>query len=63
MFTTSTVFLLILITLPIVFILWLTESQPQKIKRLYKSGRFTQQQLADKFGVSRTTIRRRLAAA
>ncbi len=63
MITTSTVFFLILITLPIVFILWLTESQPQKIKRLYKSGRFTQQQLADRFGVSRTTIRRRLAAA
>ncbi|MCP4828013.1 MAG: HTH domain-containing protein [Proteobacteria bacterium] len=63
MFTTSTVFFLILLTLPVVFILWLTESQPQKIKRLYKTGRFTQQQLADKFGVSRTTIRRRLAAA
>ena len=61
MFTTSTIALLILITLPLIFILWLTESEPTKIKRLYKSGRFTQQQLAERFGVSRTTIRRRLA--
>jgi DNA invertase Pin-like site-specific DNA recombinase len=63
MFTSSTIALLILITLPIVVLLYFTESQPTKIKRLYKTGRFTQQQLAEKFGVSRTTIRRRLAAA
>ena len=63
MFTTTGICLLILITLPIIFLLWLTESQPQKIKRLYKTGNYSQQKLADMFGVSRTTIRRRLATA
>jgi len=63
MFTTTTICLLILFTFPIIFLLWLTESQPQKIQRMYRSGNYTQQQLAEKFGVSRTTIRRRLATA
>ena len=63
MFTTATVFFFVLLTLPLIFLFWLTESQEQKICRMYKTKRYSQQHLADKFGVSRTTIRRRLAAA
>ena len=63
MFTTGTICVLILLTLPIIVLLYVTQSESTKIQRLYKTGRYTQQQLADRFGVSRTTIRRRLAAA
>jgi predicted DNA-binding protein YlxM (UPF0122 family) len=63
MFTSSFAVLLVCITLPVIFLLWLTESQHTKVKRMYKSGRYSQQQLADIFGVSRSTIRRRLAVA
>lgn len=63
MFTTATVTALVLVTLPLIFLFWLTESQEQKICRMYKTKRYTQQHLADKFGVSRTTISRRLKAA
>jgi predicted DNA-binding protein YlxM (UPF0122 family) len=63
MFTSSFAVLLVCITLPVIFLLWLTESQHVKVKRMYKSGRYSQQQLADIFGVSRSTIRRRLAVA
>jgi DNA-binding XRE family transcriptional regulator len=63
MFTSTFAILLVFITLPIIFLFWLTESQHVKVKRMYRSGRYSQQQLADIFGVSRSTIRRRLAAA
>lgn len=50
----------VLIAVPVLFILWLTESQTQRIRRLRRQG-WTQQRIADHMGVSRTTVRRRLA--
>jgi hypothetical protein len=47
--------------LPVVVLLWATESRPQRAKRWRKAGA-TQQAIADRFGVSRTTARRLLAA-
>lgn len=49
----------VLIALPVLFILWLTESQTQRIRRLRRQG-WTQQRIADHMGVSRSTVRRRL---
>lgn len=50
----------VLIAVPVLLILWLTESQTQRIRRLRRQG-WTQQRIADHVGVSRTTVRRRLA--
>ena len=50
MFTSTFAVLLVCITLPIIFLLWLTESQHTKVKRMYKTKSYTQQQLADIFG-------------
>jgi DNA invertase Pin-like site-specific DNA recombinase len=50
-----------LILLPIVVLLWATESRQQRAKRLRSYG-WTQQAIADRLGCSRTTVRRMLAA-
>jgi AraC-like DNA-binding protein len=52
----------VLILLPILFLLWLTESRQQRCRRLRRAG-WTQQRIADHLGCSRTTVRRELAAA
>ena len=48
--------------LPIIVILWATESRTQRARRLRSYG-WTQQRCADHLGCSRTTVRRLLAAA
>ena len=50
----------VLLLLPIVFLFWLTESRQQKVRR-WRSYGMTQQAIADRCGVSRTTVRRWLA--
>jgi hypothetical protein len=47
----------VLLLLPIVFLLWLTESRQQRARRWRRDG-MTQQAIADRCGVSRTTVRR-----
>jgi DNA invertase Pin-like site-specific DNA recombinase len=51
----------VLLLLPIVVLLNLTESRQQKARRWRRDG-MTQQAIADRFDVSRTTVRRWLAA-
>jgi DNA invertase Pin-like site-specific DNA recombinase len=50
-----------ILLLPVLILLWLTESRQQRAKRWRRDGA-TQQAIADRMGVSRTTIRRWLAA-
>jgi hypothetical protein len=60
--TTTTIALLIaLLLLPILFLLWATESRQQRARRWRRDG-WTQQAIADGLGCSRTTVRRLLAA-
>jgi AraC-like DNA-binding protein len=50
-----------LLLLPIVIILWATETRQQRARRGRAAG-WTQQRIADRLGCSRTTVRRMLAA-
>lgn len=50
-----------LLLLPVVVLLWATESRQQRARRWRRAG-MTQQAIADRCGVSRTTVRRWLAA-
>ena len=61
---TATVFAAILaaILLPIIFILWLTESKQQRAKRLRKSGH-TYKQIAAFIGVKSASTARKYALA
>ena len=61
---TSTIFALLLaaLLLPVLVLLWATESRQQRARRLRSYG-WTQQRIADHLGVSRTTARRLLLAA
>jgi len=52
---------LVLLLLPALFLLWLTESRQQRARRWRRDG-WTQQRIADRLGCSRTTVRRMLAA-
>lgn len=63
MFTASFVFLAVVLTLPLVFLLWLTETEQQKVRRLYASDRYSQRQLSDHLNISRYKVRKYLAAA
>jgi AraC-like DNA-binding protein len=60
---TTTVFctVLVLLLLPVLFLLWATESREQRARRWRRDG-WTQQRIADRLGCSRTTVRRLLAA-
>jgi len=59
---TSTVLALIVaaLLLPLLILLWATESRQQRARRLRSYG-WTQQRIADHLGCSRTTVRRALA--
>lgn len=59
---TSTTLALIVaaLLLPLLILLWVTESRQQRARRLRSYG-WTQQRIADHLGVSRTTVRRALA--
>ena len=58
--TTIAAHLLALLTLPIIILLWASESRQQRARRWRRSG-MTQQAIADRLGCSRTTVRRLLA--
>jgi hypothetical protein len=49
-----------LLLLPVLLLLWATESRQQRAHR-WRSQGLTQQAIADRFGVSRSTVRRLLA--
>ena len=51
----------ILLLLPVLILLWATESRPQRARRWRASG-MTQQAIANRLGCSRTTVRRLLVA-
>lgn len=53
--------LLALLTIPLLILYLLTESRPQRARRWRRAG-LTQQAIADRLGVSRSTVRRMLAA-
>jgi AraC-like DNA-binding protein len=53
--------LLALLLLPLLCLLWATESREQRAKR-WRSYGWTQQAIADRLGCSRTTVRRLLVA-
>ena len=59
--TTTLALILALLLLPVVVLLWATESKPQRARRMRGYG-LTQQAIADRLGVSRTTVRRYLTA-
>ena len=52
---------LAVLSIPFLLIYWATESRQQRARRWRRSG-WTQQQIADRLGCSRTTVRRLLAA-
>jgi DNA-binding NarL/FixJ family response regulator len=63
MITSTAALALLLLTFPIVLLLWLTESRTQRIHRLRNRHGWTQQRIADHLGISRSTVRRHLAIA
>jgi hypothetical protein len=50
-----------LLLLPLLILVWATESRQQRARRWRAAG-LTQQKIADRLGCSRTTVRRLLAA-
>ena len=58
--TTTAAFLAVLILLPLLILLWARESRQQRARRWRRAG-LTQQAIADRLGVSRSTARRLLA--
>ena len=55
--TCTIVWVLVILTLPIVFLLWITESKHTRIKRYRRNG-MTWKQIGEHYGVSPTTARR-----
>ena len=49
-----------LILLPVLVLLWASESRQQRARRWRRDG-WTQQRIADRLGCSRTTVRRMVA--
>ncbi len=61
MATTTLAAIVALLLLPVLILLWATESRPQRARRLRSYG-WSQQRIADQLGCSRTTVRRLLIA-
>jgi hypothetical protein len=61
MATTAFALLLALLLLPLLVLLWATESQPQRVRRLQSYG-WSQQRIAAHLGVTRYRVRLALAA-
>lgn len=59
--TTTIAIILALLFLPVLVLLWATESREQRVRRWKQNG-WSQQRMADRLGCSRTTVRRLLAA-
>lgn len=51
----------VLLLLPLLVLLWATESREQRARRWRRQG-LSQQRIADRLGCSRSTVRRMLAA-
>lgn len=51
--------LLAILLLPLIVLLWATESREQRARRWRRAG-LTQQAIADRLGCSRSTVRRML---
>jgi len=58
--TTAVAILLALLLLPLLVLLWASESRQQRARRWRRAG-LTQQAIADRLGCSRSTVRRLLA--
>jgi len=58
--TTTLCLLLALLTLPLIVLLWVTESREQRIRRWHRDGH-SQRAIAAKLGVSRYRVRLALA--
>jgi DNA-binding NarL/FixJ family response regulator len=58
--TTTLCFLLALLTLPLIVLLWATESREQRIRRWHRDGQ-SQRAIAAKLNVSRYRVRLALA--
>jgi DNA-binding CsgD family transcriptional regulator len=58
--TSTAAILLVILLLPVLVLLWASESRQQRARRWRKAG-LTQQAIADRLGVSRSTVRRLLA--
>jgi hypothetical protein len=52
---------LAILTIPVLVLLWATETRQQRARRWRAAG-WTQQRIADRLGCSRTTVRRMLVA-
>jgi len=61
-FTSLLALLLAALLLPILILLWATESREQRARRWRRQG-MTQQAIADRLGCSRSTVRRLLVVA
>lgn len=59
--TSTAAILLAILLLPLIVLAWASESRQQRARRWRRSG-MTQQAIADRLGVSRSTVRRLLAA-
>ena len=46
-----------LLLLPVLFLLWATESQPQRIRRFKRQYGWSQQRIADRLGTTRYQVR------
>jgi len=57
---TTLAFAIAILLLPIIFILWLTETTPQRANRLRRNG-MSQQSIAQKMKISRYRVRMLLA--
>ena len=60
MTTTTIALLLALLLLPLIVLLWATETTPQRVNRLRRNG-WSQQRIADHMQISRYRVRMVLA--
>ena len=58
---TTAAFFLVFLLLPIIVILWITESKDQRITRLSRRHGWTQRRIAHHMGISQSSVSRRLA--
>jgi DNA-binding transcriptional regulator LsrR (DeoR family) len=59
--TTTLALLLALLLLPVLILLWATESTEQRARRLRRNYGWSQQRIADHMNISRYAVRRALA--